>query len=117
MFNPGDKAYYTHENDGKEYLVEIAMSIPNCYIGSDGYLVYMIDKFEIFGGHSNDIMTNYTVDHFIRCNNAIFERGIFTRPAFSRLIKEEFLRMAGKCGSNQNMPPQDEEDNGGFHLI
>jgi len=114
MFKPGDKVIYTHEEDGKEYLVEIAMSIPNCYHDSDGYVVYLIDKFEVFGGHTFTTMTKEDIDFWVSDYNATFDKGISYRTHFSRLIRHKFLRLAIGESSNKAI---EEEDHGGFKYI
>jgi hypothetical protein len=114
MFKPGDKAYYVHEEDGKEYLVEVAMSIPGCYHDSDGYVVYLIDKFEAFGGHTFSTMDQEDIDFWVNDYSSTYDANISNRQHFSRLIRTKFLKLVDVKSSINNEP---EEDRGGFHLI
>ena len=115
MFNVGDKVYYKHEQNNMEYLAQIAMRVPGHFNGGkkDAYLLYAIDRFGSFSAHRFEALGS--IDYWVGLG-AEYDIDISTRESFSRLIREEHLRLAvdnvSQCNNSDT-----EEDRGGFKYL
>ncbi len=114
MFNVGDKVYYKHEENNKEYLAEVAMYIPNCFGASrDAYIIFPIEQFDTFNGHRLEVVTSDLIDHYIRQNGAKYDGSMLIRASFSRLIKPEHFRLANGAQQSINV----DEERGGLSFM